>query len=221
MTTGGANPWYTSPIVEKFFGGQQPNAQQQADFENVVLKDIQTTYSLVGLSPKLTIDPNVPTHHTLSIVSNTSYPANSNAIGITDVGNNGFGFIDKLQYAQTLDQLEWAVAHNVSHELMHAFGVASHHDQTGQYLDAATATWDLLTNPNTIFSQAATQDILSHNYAPNSNPGTYGAQGIDGDLEIMAAMQTIPEPTTLALWVLIGMSVVAHQHRARSRRAAA
>src|SRR3954469_20056421 len=37
LTTGGAQPWYTSPVVTKFFGGQQPDAQQQADFANSVL----------------------------------------------------------------------------------------------------------------------------------------------------------------------------------------
>jgi hypothetical protein len=42
------------------------------------------------------------------------------------VGGNGFSFIDKLSYATTPDQLAWAVAHNVAHELMHSFGVAIH-----------------------------------------------------------------------------------------------
>jgi hypothetical protein len=215
LTTGGAQPWYTSPVVEKFFGGQEPNAQQQSDFANAVLRDVQQTFQLSGgLAPRLTIDPSIPTHHTLSVVSNTSYGSNPNAIGITDVGNNGFGFIDKLQYANSLDQLEWAVAHNVSHELMHAFGVGVHHDTTGQYLDSASASWSLLTDPSTTFSQAAIDDIRSKNFSPNSI-GTTGAQLIDGDQEILAA--PVPEPATVLLWG-VALGGLLTQRRRLARR---
>ena len=104
--------------------------------------------------PLLTTDPTVPAHHTLSVVSGLSYAANANAIGITDVGHDGFGFLDKLKLRDRLDELAWAVAHNVSHELMHAFGVATHADPTGTYIDSATATWGLLTDPQSTFSPA-------------------------------------------------------------------
>jgi hypothetical protein len=220
LTVGTAQPWYTSPAVEKFFGGQAPNAQQQAAFENAVVQDIQKTYSLSGgMAPVLTTDPNVAANHTLSVVSGASYGANPNAIGITDVGYNGFSFIDKLNYATSLTDLEWAVAHNISHELMHAFGVAVHHDQTGQYLDAASATWSLLTDPNTTFSPDAISDIQSHNYGRDTGGlgALPGLQQIDGDLEIMAT--PVPEPTTMALWGLVAVGAVVH-HR-RSRRLAA
>ena len=43
---------------------------------------------------------------------------------MTQVGGNGFSFIDQIApSAHSLDQLEWIVAHNISHELMLAFGV--------------------------------------------------------------------------------------------------
>jgi hypothetical protein len=134
-------------------------------------------------------------------------------IGITDVGHNGFSFIDNFNDAQAgqVNQLEWAVAHNISHELMHAFGVAVHHDQTGQYLDAGTASWSLLTNPSTVFSQAAVSDIQAHLSGAVTQSGT-GAEVIDGDEEILA--QPVPEPSTIALWAL-GASAVAYLRRRR------
>ena len=44
---------------------------------------------------------------------------------------------------------------------MHAFGVSNHPDQTGTYIDAASATWDLLTNPNTTFSSGAVSELTN------------------------------------------------------------
>src|SRR5262249_25693661 len=120
LTTGSPQPWYSSQTVQKFYGGQAPTAQQQSDFTNPVLQDVRQTFSLSGVHPNITLDPNAHSNHVLSIVSGASYGPNANAIGITDVGQNGFGFIDKLSYASSLTDLEWAVAHNVSHELMHA-----------------------------------------------------------------------------------------------------
>jgi hypothetical protein len=214
LTTGGAQPWYNSPSVDKFFGGKAPDATQQASFAQTVLQDVSQTFKQSGLNPSLTIDPNVHAYHTVSVVSGTSYGGNASGIGITDVGNNGFGFIDKLDSASSLTDLEWAVAHNVSHELMHAFGVAAHHDQTGQYLDAATATWPMLTNPGTTFSDAAVQDIRQYNYSPNGAAASTGAQVLDGDLEILAT--PVPEPATVALW---GLAAAAFGYgRLRSRR---
>jgi hypothetical protein len=216
MTTGTPQPWYTSPVVEKYFGGMEPNAQQQADFTRAVLDRVQQTYQLSGgLAPRLTLDPSVPTSHTMSIVSGASYPGNPNAIGITNVGNDGFGFIDKLSYGSTLDQLEWAVAHNVSHELMHAFGVGAHDDKTGNYLDSASATWDLLTNPSTKFSDQAIADIKATAFGPNTG-GTSTALQLDGDLEIIAP--PIPEPTTWALWGLAASAALFQRHRQRRRK---
>lgn len=215
LTSGGAAAWYLSPAVEHVYGGV-PNAQQQADFTNQVLKDVQQTFSLSGLSPTLTTDPGANANHTLSVVSNTAYSPNPDAIGITNVGGNGFSFIDKLSGAQSVTELEWALAHNLAHELMHAFGVAVHHDQTGTYLDAATASWPLLTDPNTVFSPAAVQDILSHNYGRNSATGSLGAELIDGDQTILA--QAVPEPATLALWGTLALGACALR---RCRRAAA
>jgi hypothetical protein len=220
LTVGNAQPWYDSPSVTKFFNGSAPSTSQQAAFTQQVLQDIQQTFSLAGMHPNLTLDPTVPANHTLSVVSGISYGPNPNAIGITDVGQNGFGFIDKFSYASNLTDLEWAVAHNISHELMHAFGVGYHPDQTGTYIDAGTATWALLTNPSTTFSPGAYTAITATNYGayPNAS-GTTGAQKIDGDQEILAA--PVPEPSTVAIWSLVlGAAALCRRSRVRARRRA-
>jgi hypothetical protein len=220
LTTGNPQAWYNSPSVEKIFGGQAPNSQQQSDFTNQVLQDVQQTFALSGLHPNITLDPNARANHMLSVVSGASYGPNGNAIGITDVGNNGFGFIDKLSYANSLTDLEWAVAHNISHELMHAFGVGVHYDQTGKYLDSGTATWDLLTDPNTTFSSQAAQAMSGLNFSPNgSAAGFLGSSkqvmNIDGDQEILAA--TVPEPATVGVWSVGLAGVILVRRRSRGR----
>jgi hypothetical protein len=205
LTTGNAQPWYDSPSVIQAFGGV-PSAQQQASFVQTVLQDVQHTYALSGMDPTLTTNPNVPAQHTISVVSGLSYAANSQAIGITDVGGNGFGFIDKLDYANNPTDLAWAVAHNVSHELMHAFGIGFHPD-SGNYVDAGTANWSTLIDPNTQFGPAATQLLLASQYGAFSTlKGSSGVGAellnpegttVDGD-EVVAT----PEPATMTMWAV-------------------
>ena len=217
LTTGTIQPWYTSPSVTKFFGGASPNTQQQASFENQVLQDVQQTFASSNLFPKLTLDPNAPANHTISIISGASYGPNPNAIGITDVGHNGFDFIDKFSAASSLTDLETAVAKNVSHELMHAFGVGIHPDQTGNYIDAGTASWSLLTNPNSMFSPAAASLIAATGFGQNVSSSSTSAQLIDGQQEILAA--PVPEPATVTIWV-VGLAGIAAFGRRRLALAA-
>ena len=173
LTTGTAEPWYDSPSAIHAFGGV-PNAQQQVSFEQAVLQDVQHTYQLSGMNPTLTTDPNTPALHTLSVASGVSDPTNANAIGLTNVGGNGFSFIDKLDYATNPTDLAWAVAHNVAHELMHAFGLGYHPDG-GNYVDAASTSWLTLTDPSTQFGPAATQLLLASQYGTLSgNNSTSG-----------------------------------------------
>ena len=203
LAAGNPQPWYKSPSATAAFGGA-PNATQQAQFTQDVLSKVDKTFTLSGLNDiTLTTDPNVPAAHMMSVVSGASYSGNANAIGITDVGNNGFSFIDKLNYASNEDQLSWAVAHNVAHELMHAFGVGEHPDQTGDYVDAGTANWNLLTDPNATFSPAAVS--LLKNVDPSTvSPGLIGAEElhIEGD-QVLAA--PVPEPSTIAVWIAAGL----------------
>jgi hypothetical protein len=231
LTTGTIQAWYNSSTVTHVFGGT-PTAQQQADFTNTVLKDVQQTYQLSGIPLNLTLDSNAHAAHTLSVVSGASFAPNPSAIGITDVGGSGFSFIDNLNYAPSTDQLAWAVAHNISHELMHAFGVAVHHDQTGTYLDTATATWSLLTNPNTTFSPAAVQDILSNLAQAHSDAALQTGAELLGlpplphkpgcqcplcrrgyQLLGVPSPAPVPEPATWALWGLGSAVALIHMNR--------
>lgn len=218
LTVGTAQPWYTSPAVIKAFGGSTPTSDQQNQFLQEVKSGVEKTFAGIGLSPKITLDPSVPANHTMSIASGLSYGPNPNAIGITDIGHNGFGFIDKLNYASDSASLALAVAHNISHELMHAFGVANHPDTTGDYVDAATATWGLLTDPNATFSDAAKQALATTDigvYSAISQGTQYELLNPDGAQEVLAT----PEPTTVAGWALV--LVGGFCYRRRQARAAA
>lgn len=214
LTSGNAQPWYNSPQVANLFGGT-PTAQQQQAFANAILQRVEQAYQLSGVPIALTADPNVPAAHMLSVVSNTLSNTLPDAVGMTYLGGNGFDFIDQAaKSAQSVDQLEWIVAHNVCHELMLAFGVPEVHDKTGNFLDAEMANVGMMTNPQATFSPAAAQDLLSKDLqgtSAQSNPNwvyTPFAQEV--------APRPVPEPTTLALWALTTTAVVLSR-RSRSR----
>jgi hypothetical protein len=132
-----------------------------------------------------------------------------NSIGTTDVGGNGFSFIDKeAKSAQSLDQLQWIVAHNVAHELMLAFGVPEKFDQSGNFIDSTNANWGMITSPSATFSPAAAGAINQALQAQDSSgAGSQHAQNIDP--------QTVPEPATFAAWGL-GFAALALYRRFRS-----
>jgi hypothetical protein len=208
LTSGNAQPWYDSPVVTQLYGGV-PNAQQRADFSNTILQRVEQTYQSSGVPLQATNNSAIPAAHTLSVVSGTSYAANPNAVGITNVGSDGFSFIDKFGAAQSVDQLEWAVAHNVAHELMHAFG-GDHMDKTGTYLDSALTPWSLMIDPNAKFSPAEVQALLSMNFKVN----TARDYGFDGQ-ELSGV--PVPEPASTALWVVAGTALVAVRRNRSSR----
>jgi hypothetical protein len=206
ITTGNAQPWYNSAQIASFFGGQ-PSAQQVASFENVVMQRVEQTFQQSGVPIALTLNSTDPAAHTLSLVSNTTSNTTPGVIGMTQIGASGFSFIDKeAQSAQTLNQLEWIVAHNISHELMLAFGVGENYDQTGKYIDARNANWAMMVDPNATFSQAAAQALQAALSSSNS-AGTTGVQ----DAQVIGP-QAVPEPTTVACW-LAGLSAAAVMHR--------
>jgi hypothetical protein len=207
ITTGNAQPWYSSTQINSFFGGQ-PTPQQIQSFDNAVLQHVQQTFSSSGVAVSLTTDPNVAAQHTISLVSNTSSASLSDAIGMTQVGKNGFSFIDHIApSSQSLEQLQWIAAHNISHELMLALGVPEKYDTTGKYIDSKMADWAMMVSPNSTFSPAASQ-ALSQVLASQSNSDTpyqLGAQEV----------APVPEPATVALWAVAAVAAFAWRNRAR------
>lgn len=211
ITTGGAQPWYNSTQLSSFFGGQ-PTAQQIQSFDNTILQRVQQTFSQSGISVSLTENPNVPALHTISLVSNTASASLPTAIGMTQVGANGFSFINQIaSSAQSLDQLEWIVAHNISHELMLAFGVPENYDTTGNYIDAKVANWSMMVSPSATFSTAAAQAI--NQALASQDPA--GTGSMLGAQEFPPA--AVPEPTTLAIWGLAAAGLVIARRRQSAR----
>jgi hypothetical protein len=211
ITTGNAQPWYTSSQISSYFGGQ-PTAQQIQSFDNTILQRVQQTFSQSGLAVTLTADPNVAAQHTISLVSNTSSASLGDAIGMTQVGKNGFSFIDHITpSATTLDQLQWIVAHNISHELMLALGVPEKYDQSGQYIDSKVANWAMMVNGSSTFSPTASQALAQVLASQSDSNSTYqlGAQ------EVNHSVAPVPEPATLALWSLAGVAAMARLSRSR------
>jgi hypothetical protein len=211
ITTGGAQPWYNSTQLTNLFGGQ-PTAQQIQSFDNAILQRVQQTFSQSGISVSLTENPNTPALHTISLVSNTASASLPTAIGMTQVGGNGFSFIDQIAPStQSLDQLEWIAAHNISHELMLAFGVPENYDTTGTYIDSKLANWAMMVNPNSTFSSAAAQAITQALSAPNqSSISQLGAQEINPS--------AVPEPTTIAIWGIAALALAIARCRPWRRR---
>jgi hypothetical protein len=206
ITTGNAQPWYNSPQISSFFGGQ-PTAQQQADFSAAIIQGVQQTFQQSGVPITLTTNPTVPAAHTLSLVSGTTSNTIPGVIGMTQIGGSGFSFIDQeAKSAQSLNQLEWIAAHNIAHELMLAFGVGENYDQSGNYIDARNANFAMMVSPSATFSAAAAQALLSSNFT--SPTTTLGAQELK--------VQPVPEPATLLLWAAAAVGGIL-VHRKRSR----
>jgi hypothetical protein len=215
LTTGGAQAWYKSPQVATLFGGT-PTAQQQAQFTQAVLQDVQQTFAGSGVPVTLTTNPNASAAHTLSVVSNT-VSAWGPVLGLTNIGSNGFDFIDQAAKSATnVSQLELIVAHNVSHELMLAFGVPENYDQTGNFIDARNANLSMMLNPNATFSQSAAQALLAQDFLASNEPIHQGAQTIGAQV-LSVQPQPVPEPSTIAAWTLaLGGIVLVRSRRART-----
>lgn len=225
LTIGGARAWYESPVVRNLYNGT-PDASQRAAFSQTVLDRVEQTFANSGVSVDVTADPSANAAHMLSVVSNTSYPGNTGAAGITTMGGDGFSFIDNLPYAESVDELQWAVARNVAHELTHAFNV-DHHDHSGDFLDAPVASWDTLVAPDTVFSDEAVAELLSRNFKDRSDDGRglYGAQLLHpGGCDCGAHLQQlspVPEPGTMLVWGLALSGLAWCRLRGRKLRATA
>jgi hypothetical protein len=225
IASGNPQAWYDSPQVAQLFGGV-PTGQQQQSFDQAVLQRVQQTFQLSGISVTLTENAAVPALHTLSLVSNSSSSAFPGAIGTTDLGASGFSFIDpQAQVAQSVDQLEWIVAHNISHELMLAFGVGENYDTTGNYIDARNANLSMLLNPNATFSAGAAAAIKaqlpSSTFEQVFQPGAQGIAPVAAPMASTAqgiAPVPAPEPSTVAVWGILAAGAVVASRRRRTAR---
>lgn len=233
LVTGQPQAWYASPVVQNIYGGM-PTDEQKRTFENDVLQKVRETYSASGINLNLTNDPSAAAARTISVVSGASYGGDANVAGITVMNGDGFSFIDKLDKAANVDDLEWAVARNVAHEMLHAFNVG-HHDTTGNYLDAAVANWDMLIDENTKFSDTAISDLRTQIAGGVADSPVQGignfAQHVEGMItcaHCIAAQrlgaqtieaQPVPEPATIALW-LAGAGLLVRHHRNRRKQSA-
>lgn len=233
LVTGQPSAWYASPVVQNIYGGT-PTDEQKRTFENDVLQKVRETYSASGINLNLTNDPSAAAARTISVVSGASYGSDAKVAGITVMNGDGFSFIDKLDKAANVDDLEWAVARNVAHEMLHAFNVG-HHDSTGNYLDAAVANWDMLISKDTKFSEAAISDLRTQIAggvvdSPVQGIGNFAqhVEGMTTCAHCIAAQrlgaqtieaQPVPEPATIALW-LAGAGLLVRHHRNRRKQAA-
>lgn len=246
LTTGNARPWTESPVVSRVFGGT-PSADQQQSFISDVVGRVEQIYHNQGIPLTLTTDPGTSASRTESVVSGTSYTGNSGAIGIASMGSSGFTFVDKFDPVTSLDELKKALSYNIAHELMHTFGV-DHLDKSGNYLDAATASWDNLTKDGLLFSPEAVAALKNRGLGGNLPASGIGAELAFGrddhghecqhhypaaQLCPLCEMGTtatpraaaivpapVPEPSTILVWVgLVG--AFGATRAIRSRRLAA
>ncbi len=230
LTAGSIQGWASSPVVAAAFG-HAPSAAEQAAFRQAVLHDVDQTYqqslgNAHDAAPKfyVTDDPGVKAAHMMSVASGVSASGSPLAIGLSDVGTNGFSFIDQFKAALTagsgspVSNLEWAVAHNLAHELMHAFGIGTHPDQSGQYLDSPSSSWAQLTDPNFLLSPAAIKAVLAQNavYTNVDGSSTYGAERARELVDTDPTTVATPEPAAILLWVAAGSIVVARKGRRRA-----
>ena len=221
LAPGTAQPWFTSSAVTTALGHTATMADLNG-FAQTVLARVESTFANSGLNVNLTTDPSAHADHMISVASGLSSTTNPDAVGVTDVGRNGFDFIDKLGYATSLDQLEWAVAHNVAHEMMHAFGGSHHTTPEGTNLDAPSSPWSVMIDPNTKFSAASVAE-MTYNLRQGGLQSKYGigAEGVDVDGQELSG-QPVPEPATLALWAALAgaAGMIRYRRPSRSRPAA-
>ncbi|MEO6810228.1 MAG: PEP-CTERM sorting domain-containing protein [Isosphaeraceae bacterium] len=205
LTTADPKPWYESPAVTQVFQHTPTSTEQQA-FTDAVFRDVQKTFDKSGVPVTLTNQADVSAAHTLSVVAGATSPSVPEAVGMAVVGGDGFSFIDKLNYASSVEELEQVVAHNISHELMHTFG-GEHHDTTGQYLDSAVTPWAVMADPNAVFGPDSVKELLTRDFRAVGQ-GVYAADGQE-----VLSPTPVPEPTTLAMWGLAASAAVILRRR--------
>ncbi|MEW4570773.1 hypothetical protein AB1L88_23145 [Tautonia sp. JC769] len=221
LAEGNPAAWYASPVVSDLLG-RAPNDSERYEFKTDVLSKVEESFRKSGLEVDLTLEPGSAAH-TLSVVSGALAVDNPEAIGIADIGGDGFTFLDNFASSSiaTMNDLETAVANNISHELMHAFGV-DYHDESGTTIDSGRINWNLLTSNDLEFSDEAVGLLSSSEFQRRWDDGLLLAShqlaghGNGCSCHPNGALAT-PEPATLAMWTLtlVGASWSGRQWRRR------
>jgi hypothetical protein len=218
-------PWFQSDVVKSVYGGTTPDAAQQAAFSHEVLDRVSTAYQHSGVPASFTLDPNAGAPHSISVVStpdgSTAGTPLLDKLGETQIGGNGMTFIDQYHGSTTPDQLAKAVGENVAHEMMHAFGIAEHHDETGQFIDSGKANPSLLNAADPVFSPAAVQNLLSQNFKNVASGLTMNMTSAGNSNQLLAtpSVTPVPEPATILAWTAACLALGLRGRR-RLRRAA-
>ena len=203
LASGSPGLWTNSPAITDLIGRGLSDAEQ-ADFKASVLSMVEQDFSRSGLDIDLTTNPG-PAAHTLSVVSGALAESNPGAIGIADIGGDGLTFLDNFKSSaiDSINDLETAVANNISHELMHAFGI-DHHDPSGTTIDSGSVAWDLLTDPSLSFSAEAASSLASSSFQSrwddHALAGLQVAHPPGCHCQMHAAAMATPEPSTVILW---------------------
>lgn len=220
LAEGSPTSWYESPVVTEILG-RTPNESEKEQFKSDILTKVEQSFQKSGLDIDLSADAG-PASHTLSVVSGATAVDNPEAIGIADIGGDGFTFLDNFNpdFIDTFGELKTAVANNISHELMHAFGV-DFHDEAGDTIDSGRIAWNNLTSDDLSFSQDAVSLLESADFQKRWDMQLASHQlashGQGCSCHQFADSFATPEPTTIALWG-IGLSGLVMIRRSRNRK---
>jgi len=157
----------------------------------------------------------MPAAHTLSVVSGASNPQNPGAIGITDIGNNGYSFIDKSgpPRIRTSSPRPSAITWPTNSCTPSAWPIIPR--PTAPMWMPLRPSFPICSDPSTGFSPAAASLLSTLNFQATGQSITAGngSQMIDGNQVLVPEVSPVPEPSTIALWTLAGFLVVAHRRR--------
>lgn len=234
VNSGTITSWSASPSYTRFLGGNPATSQDVQAFEQDVLGKVRNIFAQSGLGQvSITANANpASAQHTISVIGGATYDGSHDILGMTYVGGSGFSYLNNFQNGMidSQDKLETALARNISHELMHAFGGGHVHD-TGLWVDSATTTWNSLVSPDpnaNVFSAEAANNItglLNGTIGPNLASSASG-EHVDGymingrhvDGQQIAA-SPVPEPSTWIGFGLVGLAGIAWRSR-KARQAA-
>ena len=93
---------FTSPGRHEVLRGEPAERSAAAQFTHAVLNHVQETFRLSGgLTPKITLDLDSNQPHAERRLRELPTWGTLMRLGITNVGSNGFSFIDKLSYGSS------------------------------------------------------------------------------------------------------------------------